>query len=175
MSEAAAPFQGHHFKVTFEEETIGKTGGKSKPLCDAAFSECSGIEANLEPFEIEEGGFNRGAHQRVGRVSFNTVVLKRGLTKNSDLWKWWELVTGGKYAYRLRATVELIAPKLQKAEKSSQRAGAPQVEQEVVWRWILHRCLPIKIKAPDLAAAGVEVGIEELHLMHEGLELGKTS
>ena len=35
--------------------------------------------------------------------------------------------------------------------------------------WKLERALPIKFKAADLNARGSEVGVEELHLAHEGL------
>ena len=37
--------------------------------------------------------------------------------------------------------------------------------------WVLERALPVKFKAADLNAKGTEVGIEELHLAHEGLRL----
>ncbi|HEY7490181.1 MAG TPA: phage tail protein, partial [Candidatus Tectomicrobia bacterium] len=35
--------------------------------------------------------------------------------------------------------------------------------------WKLTRALPVKFKAADLNARATEVGIEELHLVHEGL------
>ena len=35
--------------------------------------------------------------------------------------------------------------------------------------WVLERALPVKFKAADLNARGAEIGIEELHLVHEGL------
>ena len=35
----------------------------------------------------------------------------------------------------------------------------------------MSKALPIKFKAADLNAKGSEVGIEELHFVHEGLEL----
>ena len=40
-----------------------------------------------------------------------------------------------------------------------------------VLTWGLARALPVKFKAADLNARGSEVGIEELHLAHEGLSL----
>jgi len=38
-------------------------------------------------------------------------------------------------------------------------------------RWALRRAIPVKFKAADLNAKGSEIGIEELHLAHEGLVL----
>ena len=35
--------------------------------------------------------------------------------------------------------------------------------------WQLQRAMPVKFKFADLNARGAEVGIEELHLSHEGL------
>ena len=35
--------------------------------------------------------------------------------------------------------------------------------------WQLDRVMPIKYKFADFNAKGMEVGIEELHLVHEGL------
>ena len=37
--------------------------------------------------------------------------------------------------------------------------------------WVLDRALPVKFKAAEFNAKGSEVGIEELHLAHEGLRL----
>ena len=34
--------------------------------------------------------------------------------------------------------------------------------------WNLTRCLPTRFKVADLGAAKGEVGVEELHLVHEG-------
>ena len=42
---------------------------------------------------------------------------------------------------------------------------------EPVVRWALRRAMPVKFKAADLNAKGSEIGIEELHLAHEGLVL----
>ena len=94
------------------------------------------------------------AYQRPGPVSFATVVLKRGMTASRDLFKWFQLVNGGGYAYRLSAEIDMR-----------------NAEGATVVTWGLDNCLPVKFKAADLNAKGTEVGIEELHLAHEGLRL----
>ena len=48
------------------------------------------------------------------------------------------------------------------------QAGKP------VLTWKLARALAIKFKAADLNARGREIGVEELHLAHEGLGLRST-
>jgi phage tail-like protein len=148
------PLHVFRFHVRFDQH--GGAAGPV-PLCQGAFAECSGLEATMEPRVIQQGGSNYGAIQRVGPVSFATIVLKRGVTTGSDLWKWFQLVAGGGYGFRLDVEVEM-----------RDAAGHP------VLTWALRRALPVKFKAADLNARGNEVGIEELHLAHEGLSLVET-
>ncbi len=157
MTETGGLYPLHifNFQVDFRTGSTGDAGGSDVPICRGAFSECTGLEATMEPKVIKEGGRNYGAVQRSGRVTFSTVILKRGITGVSDLWKWFEMVTDQhKYAYRLSAYITL---------KNSSKTN--------VLTWKLENALPIKFRAPDLNAKGTEVGIEELHLAHEGLRL----
>lgn len=146
-----APLHVFRFHVRFDQH--GGSAG-AVPLCQGAFAECSGLEATMEPKQIQPGGSNYGAIQRAGPVSFATVVLKRGFTTSPDPWQWFQLVAGGGYGYRLDVQVEV-----------QNSAGQP------VLTWGLTRALPVKFKAADLNARGTEVGVEELHLAHEGLSL----
>ncbi len=153
--ETMSPFHVHNFVVAFHEQSLDdERPGEEKPLCKGAFSEVTGLEATMEPKEVKEGGRSYGSAQRAGPVSFGTVVLKRGLTDSADLWKWFELLAGGQYAWRLTASVSLM-----------------DGSGKTLWKWRLRRCLPVKFSAADLNATSSEVGIEELHLAHEGLEL----
>ena len=156
MSEnRLAPLHVFRFEVTFRRDALSGSASKGAvPLCSGAFAECTGIEATMEPKVIKAGGLNYGPAQRVGQVSFATVILKRGMTKTRDLWQWFQLVAGGGYAYRLSADIAM-----------QDTAG------NTVLTWALARALPVKFKAADLNAKGTEVGIEELHLAHEGLTL----
>ena len=153
------PFHTFNFLVQFRvDSTLNDPPGKELILCSGAFSECTGLEATMEPKVIKEGGRNYGAAQRPGPVTFATVILKRGMTTNRDLWHWFELVNSqGKYAYRLSATITMYS--------------LDNTTPVLVCR--LARALPIKFKAADLNAHGAEVGVEELHLAHEGLTLEK--
>jgi phage tail-like protein len=108
----------------------------------------------MEPKVIKSGGANYGAAQRAGQVSFATVILKRGMTTTHDLSNWFQWVSRGGYAYRLSAEINM-----------RDYSGNTMVT------WALDDCMPVKFKAADLNAKGTEVGIEELHLAHEGLTL----
>ena len=149
-----APLQVFRFQVDFAETPLGSDeGGSPVVLCSGAFAECTGLEATMEPKVINEGGRNYGPVQRAGPVVFGTVMLKRGMTSNQHLWQWFKLVGGGAYAHRLKVTI---------TQFDTAGKGA--------FSWRLLRALPVKFKAADLNARSVEVGVEELHLAHEGLE-----
>lgn len=148
-----APLHVFNFHVRFKRGIVA-LGGSEVNLCSGAFAECTGLEATIEPKVIKVGGHNYGPRQLMGRVSFATVVLKRGMTSTRDLWSWFQLVGGGAYAYRLTAEIEM-----------RNASGRPMLT------WSLERTLPVKFKAADLNARGTEIGIEELHLAHEGLRL----
>lgn len=150
--DAESPFSGFRFQVNFLQQSSRVS------LARGAFSECSGLEATMEPEVIKEGGRNYGPAQRVGRVSFAEVVLKRGLTSNWDLWSWFYKVAQGSYAYRLDVEIMILGPE-----------GGSKSQPRFVWK--LERCLPTKFKAPELDASSDQISVEELHLVHERLTL----
>ncbi len=153
------PLRGFRFQVDFKEQMLtNTTEGGEVLLCSGAFAECTGLEATMVPKVIKEGGRNWGVVQRSGPVNFGTVVLKRGLTQTDDLWAWFNLVGEGAYAQRLNVTVTLF-----------DQAG------NGVFTWTLLKAIPTKFKAPDLNAKNNEVAIEELHLVHEGMDRAAAS
>jgi phage tail-like protein len=151
------PLHVFRFRVEFIEESLsGSSSGKPISLCSGAFSDCTGLEATMEPKAIKQGGQNYGVVQRAGPVSFATVILKRGMTTTRDLWRWYDLVAQGAYAHRMSVLVTLM-----------NIAGAD------VLTWKLAKAMPIKFKAADFSSRSTDIGIEELHLVHEGLYLVK--
>jgi phage tail-like protein len=165
MSEQAAtrranfPLPVFNFEVVFEESRLHGSNEGVIPLCGGSFSECTGLEATMEPKAIKAGGNNYGAIQRVGPVSFATVILKRGMTRRRDLWRWFEMTSqGGAYSYRLKATIHMR-----------------DARGESVVAWQLKNAMPVKFKASDLNAKGSDVGVEELHIVHEGLSMADAA
>lgn len=151
------PLHVFHFQVDFEEDPLTGDGSAPVSLCSGAFAECTGLEATMETKVIKEGGRNYGPAQRAGPVTFATVILKRGMTTTRHAWKWFELLTsGGGYANRLAATITMF-----------------DLAGHGVVAWRLEKAMPVKFKAADLNARSTDVGVEELHLAHEGLSLAK--
>jgi phage tail-like protein len=155
-SKSLAPLQVFRFLVEFSQVSIANDNpGSEVKICRGAFAECTGLEATMEPKVIKEGGRNYGAAQRAGQTTFATVVLKRGIGE-ADLWQVFNAVATGMFAPRLQVTITVFNP---------DKTGTPKA----VLAWQLTRAMPIKYKFADLNARGTEVGIEELHLAHEGL------
>jgi phage tail-like protein len=154
-----APMHVFRFVVEFSEDSLDSHGNQQPvAICQGAFSEVSGLEATMEPKVIKEGGRNYGAAQRAGPVTFSTVILKRGMTSTRHLWRWFELISNGAYAYRLSVSITML-----------DLAGQPLLT------WRLEKAMPVKFKSADLNATNNEVAIEELHLVHEGLRLDTQS
>lgn len=158
MSSPTVPYFPFRFRVAFKERMLGQPPGSDIDLCSGAFSECSGLEATLEPKVIKEGGRNWGAAQRAGKITFATVILKRGVTSTEDLWAWMEYVGKGSYGHRVDAIVTMF-----------DTAG------KGVMSWTLENALPIKFKTADLNAKATDVAIEEIHLAHEGMTRASAS
>jgi phage tail-like protein len=153
MASSAAFIRPFRFHVDFLTASLqSQTSSDKVSLCQGAFAECTGLEATMEPKVIKQGGDNYGAAQRAGTITFATVVLKRGMTTNRNLWQWFSAVATGGYSYRLTVVINLF-----------------NIQGKAVMAWQLQRAMPIKFKAADLNAKATEVGIEELHLVHEGL------
>ena len=148
------PLHIFRFQVDFRSDSLSDDGNHEQlSVCSGAFAECTGLEASMEPKVIKEGGRNYGVAQRVGGTTFATVVLKRGISKRKDLWTILNSVSTRYFAPRLQVTINLF-------DLDGTATG-------VAWR--LDRAMPVKYKFADLNARGAEVGIEELHLVHEGL------
>lgn len=154
MSDPLHPFHLFRFHVEFRRKRDNDV-----ELVHGAFSDCTGLEATMEPKVIKAGGANYGAYQRAGRVTFATVILKRGITTNRDLWKWFAHVNErGRVAFRLDVTILVY-----------DQVADPEAEPRMTIR--LFKAMPVKFKSGDLNARANEVGIEEIHLAHEGLTI----
>lgn len=148
MAAPAYPFTAFSFAVEIYR------GEDSAPLVNAAFAECDGLEMTHDVKTIREGGANDRQIRLNGTVSYGQLTLKRGMTENFDLWKWFQDSIADP---RLRAGAEVV---LLAADGVSERA-----------RFQLSRCVPVKLKAPQLNAKDGQIAIEELQVAYETLQL----
>lgn len=148
MSAQPYPFTNFNFSVEINR------GGDARPLANAAFAECDGLEMSMEVKTIREGGANGRQIRLNGAASYGNLTLKRGMSDNFDLWDWFRDSIADP---RLRANAEVVmlAP-----DGHSVRA-----------RFVLSRCVPVKLKAPALNARDGQIAIEELQMAYETLAL----
>lgn len=158
INDTEYPFSLFRFRVEFQRvEPANGSDDNVVEICKGAFSECTGLEATMEPKVIKAGGWNYGSRQRSGPVTFGTVILKRGITTNRNLWTWFSFVNEmGYYAFRLNVKIYV---------------SKPGKESSDFLKIHLKRALPVKFKFADLNARASDISIEELHLVHEGLTL----
>jgi phage tail-like protein len=142
------PFRAFNFAVEI------RVDGVAMQICDAAFSECDGLEMTMDVKTIREGGNNGKQIRLTGALNFGTLTLKRGMTSTFDLWQWFNLMLT-KPDTRADAEVVIFA-----TDGKTERA-----------RFILSRCVPVKLKAPPLNAKDGMVAIEEFQLAYESLTL----
>ena len=141
------PFSSFNFSV---EINRGQDGG---PLAAAEFSECDGLEMTMDVKTIREGGANDRATRVSGPINYSNLTLKRGMTRNHDLWTWFQDSAADP---RLRADAEVVL------------LGADGKKEQA--RFQLARCVPIKMKAPALSAKDGAVAIEEMQIAYETLK-----
>jgi phage tail-like protein len=152
----------------FKVSLFGAGGGPL--LCGGYFSEVTGFELTMEPKSIREGGRNWGELQRSGQTKFAPLVLRRGVTTVNDLWSWFDITTRqANYAYRLEGEILVLGNP--STSVAAGRHGVQEVVDNPVMTWRLFGVLPTKFKGPDLSSTASQVAIEEVQLVHEGLEL----
>ncbi|MEY2925755.1 MAG: hypothetical protein RL367_232 [Pseudomonadota bacterium] len=142
------PFTAFNFSVEIYPAS------KGDPLVSAAFSECDGLEMTMDVKTIRAGGSNDRAIRVAGVINYANLTLKRGMTDNFDLWKWFQRTITNP---SLRADAQVVM--------LGGNAGQEQA------RFYLHRCLPIKLKAPALNAKDGGIAIEEFQMAYEKFEM----
>ena len=127
-------------------------GGEIK----ATFSECTGIDVQIDKEVYFEGGVNEQQRIFLKQAKFNDITLKRGLTDDSTFWDWLnKLLETGKAE---RRDISIL---------TFNQAG------ETMQAWTLLAAVPIAWKTPTLQASGNAVAIEELTLAYEGIKVSK--
>ncbi len=148
------PFTTFNFlvEISVEDEQIGPVG----------FSECDGLEMTMEPKTIREGGRNEGPVHLTGPVTYGQLTLKRGMTSDARLWKWFEDVVADEGRGK-RAEIDVIMQ-----DSAGPATGADERAEAAVFH--LTGCLPVKVRAPMLSALDGLAAIEELAVAFETMK-----
>jgi phage tail-like protein len=148
MAEREDPLVGFHFSVEIQGVVKGY------------FTECSGLGSEHEV--IEHKVVNEGKQEIViklpGRLKWENITLKRGITSSMDIWEWRKQVEQGDLdGARHSGSVTMYNSKA-----------------EPVARWEFEKAWPVKVTGPQPKADSNEIGIEELTIAHEYIERVKV-
>ncbi len=119
----------------------------------AAFRECSGLTSEMTIVEYRNGSEPNSVRKLPGLRKYTNITLKRGITKDRQLWDWHKAALDGN-VQRKNGSIVLL-------DDSGQE----------VLRWNFRAGWPSKYEAPALNATSNEVAIETLEIAHEGFEL----
>ncbi len=144
LGERVDPYQSFNFLIEIEGILVG------------GFSECSGLQVDMDVVTYQEGGVNEYQHQFIGRTKYPRLILKHGLTQIDGLWSWHqEVIQGinsGTGFTRRNGTIYLLDKKKVPA---------------IVWNF--KEAFPAKWTGPDLRADAGAVAFESVELVHRGL------
>jgi phage tail-like protein len=138
------PLVGFHFSIEIQGAISGY------------FTECSGLGSENEVVEskvVNEKGVEV-VLKIPGRLKWENIVLKRGITSNMDIWQWRKLVEDGDVA------------------SARQNGSVVMYDQSLaeVARWNFENAWPVKVTGPSPKADSNEIGVEELTVAHEFIQ-----
>ena len=132
------PYKNFKFIVSIDGITVG-------------FSECTGLDCEVNVIEYREGG-DHVVRKLPGLRKFSNITLKRGVTDSLELYNWFKAIVQGQNDRRDGSVILL------------------DDESKPVARWNFKNAWPCKYLGPRLNAKGNEVAIETLELACEGIE-----
>jgi phage tail-like protein len=137
------PLVGFHYAIDVQGEVKGY------------FTECSGIGSEHEVIEhkiVDDRG-KEVMQKMPGRLKWENVTLKRGITDAMDIWDWRKMVEDGD------------------VESARANGSIVMFDQHLseVARWNFENAWPVKVSGPQVKSDSNEIGIEELSIAHEGL------
>ena len=141
-AERVDPLRGYNFKV----ELNGITA--------AAFRECTGLTQETDPVEYREGNERHlNVRKLRGLNKVPNIVLKRGITPDTQLYEWYRLILNGTDARRDGAVT------------------LTNEDQQAVHRWSFKAGWICKWEGPSLNATSNNVAIETIEICVERVEM----
>lgn len=125
-------------------------------IARGAFTEASGMNAEQEVVDYREGSDDTVVRKLPGLKTFPNVMLKRGWTKDAELWEWRKTTIDGK-TERKSGSIIVLDEARTEVLRFSFREG-----------WIC------KWEGPQLNSTTNEVAIESIEICHEGLVMETT-
>lgn len=147
------PYWNFNFRVSFafpDDRSIS-----------AGFWECEGLEMSIEPKTFREGGNNVGPVHLMGKVSYGTLTLKRGLSLDEGLWSWFEsMVDERAHGTRAEARIELL-------DTNRSRTTGEGNLPPALTAFLLTGCLPVRLRTAGFNAKDGSLAVEEMQVAYE--------
>ncbi len=141
MAGRTDPLVGFHFSVDLQGKVIG------------FFTECSGLGSEHEVVEhkvVTDTGKDM-VIKMPGRLKWENITLKQGITDKMDIWNWRKQVEDGD---------------VEGARHDGSIVMYDQHGKETA-RWNFERAWPCKVTGPTPKSDSNEIVLEELTLTHE--------
>ena len=119
------------------------------------FLECSGVGSENEI--VEHKVVDSTGHEVVrkipGRLKWNDITLKRGMTSDLGIWEWRDMVVKGDVVSARKAITITMLDR----------------QYNEVAKWDFHNAWPSKVTGPSLKSDDNNFGVEEVTIVHEGM------
>lgn len=146
-----------------------------------AFSDATGLNANLEVETYQEGGKNDAPHKFPKWGKFDNLTLKRGITPRTTLWDWHEQVVAGTAPVLRKSGLIILfdrggvplasgSPGPGQAVSTHDQADTAGLTRIPLAAWYVDNAFPEKVTGPTLDAKSNTVAVEAVELAHEGLQ-----
>lgn len=135
----ADPVGAFRFTVVFDD------------LPPVGFSDCTGLQMEVETQEYMEGGLNTHTWRFAGRAKQANVTFKRGIV-NKVLWDWFQAIAVGNFRAR-NCTIAV----------QDESGSSDVIEFQLV------DAFPVKWIGPDLGATQNNLAVETMEVAHQGL------
>lgn len=145
MADREDPFVSFHFSVDVQGAGV-----------QGYFTEVSGVGSEHELIEdkIVDGDGREITRMIPGRIKWEPVVLKKGITSDLSFWDWRKTVVDGDLdAARQNCSIFMHDD-----------------QGKVVAAWEFVNAWPSKITGPSIKSDANEIGVEEVTIVHEGFD-----
>ncbi len=126
---------------------------KINGIAVAGFNEVTGLEVETQIIEYRIGSEPTTVHKLPGLTKYANIVLKRGYTRDQELWQWVSDTVGGQIVRR-NGSISML-----------DETGQTVQQFYFVEGW------PSRYEGPHFDAQNSAVAIETLEITHEGLNL----
>jgi phage tail-like protein len=130
-----------------------------------AFSDASGLNANLDLETYQEGGNNVGPLKFPKWGKYDNVTLKRGVTPRTSLWDWHAQISSGTSPVLRKSGLVILFDR----GNGTDTAPTGGLFRVPLAAWYIDNAIPERITGPTLDAKSSSVAVESVELAHEGL------